>query len=226
VNFRQIVSAEAWLDLVNRSQRRIYRRGSILLSQGESPSSIIALAEGIVKVFRVTEGGASLTLTLRGPGEVLGEMGAILDRPRSATVQAICACVGYVLPAHAFRGYLDRHQLATAVYQLAVDRMQHIEQLRTDLVSLPPIARVARVMLHLAGEVGRPHSEGVLVDLGMPREELAAMAAMSRSSAAPVLSQLQAMGILSLGRGQVVVKDAARLEAAARSVNADNDPRL
>ncbi|MFI7096130.1 Crp/Fnr family transcriptional regulator [Streptomyces lydicus] len=226
MNFRQLVPAEAWQDLINRGQRRTYRRGSILLSQGESPSSVIALAEGTVKVVQVTEGGDSLTLTLRGSGEALGEMGAILDRPRSATVQAVSACVGYILASHAFRGYLERYQLATAVYRLAVDRMQHIERLRTDLASLSPSARMARVVVHLAREVGCPQSDGLLVELGMPREELAAMAAMSRSSAAPVLSQLQAAGILSLGRSQILVRDTARLELAARAANPRDDHAL
>ncbi|WKU47029.1 Crp/Fnr family transcriptional regulator [Streptomyces sp. VNUA116] len=215
MNFREIVSDQAWKDLIQRSQRRLYRRGTILLRQGESATSVIALTEGTVKVDQAAESGDALTLTLRGPGEVLGEMGAILDRPRSATVRSVSACVGYVMPAHAFRGYLDRHQLATSVYKLAVDRMQEIERLRTDLASLAPAARVARVVAHLAQEVGRPDNDGVLVELGMPREELAAMAAMSRSAAVPVLSQLQAAGILSLSRGRITVKDVDGLNAAA-----------
>ena len=138
--------------------------------------------------------GDSLTLTLRGLVRLLVKWAQFLDRPRSATVQAVSACVGYILASHAFRAYLERYQLATAVYRLAVDRMQHIQRLRTDLASLSPSARMARVVVHLAREVGRPQGDGLLVELGMPREELATMAAMSRSSAAPVLSQLQAQG--------------------------------
>lgn len=215
MNFRAIVSTRVWQDLIQRSQRQAYRRGAILLHQGESATSVIALTEGTVKVAQTAENGDTLTLTLRGPGEVLGEMGAILDRPRSATVSSVSGCVGYVMPAHAFRGFLDRHQLATAVYELAVDRMQEIERLRADLVSLAPAARVAQVVAHLAKEVGRSSSGGILVELGMPRDELAAMAAMSRSAAVPLLGQLQTAGILTLGRGRITVKDLDRLRAAA-----------
>lgn len=186
-----------------------------MLRQGESAGSVIALTEGIVKVIQVAENGETLTLTLRGPGEVLGEMGAILDRRRSATVKAVSACVGHVLPAHAFRGYLDRHRLSSEVYRLAVDRMQENERLRADFVRLAPPARIARILAHLTKEIGRPVEDGVLVELGMPREELAAMAAMSRSSAVPVLSGLQAAGVLTLGRGHVIVRDPARLDIAA-----------
>lgn len=216
MNFREIVSTRVWQDLIQRSQRRPYRRGAILLHQGESATSVIALTEGTVKVVQTAENGDALTLTLRGPGDVLGEMGAILDRPRSATVSSVSGCVGYVMPAHAFRGFLDRHQLAAAVYKLAVERMHEIERQRADLVSLAPAARVARVVAHLAMEVGHFSSDGILVELGMPRDELAAMAAMSRSAAVPLLIQLQAAGILTLGRGRITVNDLERLREAAR----------
>ncbi|WP_235883766.1 helix-turn-helix domain-containing protein [Saccharopolyspora elongata] len=110
---------------------------------------------------------------------------------------------------------MERHRLADTVYQLAVDRMQEIERLRADLVSLTPAARIARVVLHLAMEIGRPGNDGILVELGIPRDELAVMAAMSRSVAVPLLSQLQGAGILGLGRGRITVRDLGRLRIAA-----------
>ncbi len=174
-----------------------------------------------MKVVQLAEGGAALTLTLRGPGEVLGEMGVILDRPRSATLEAVNSCSGRVLGARAFLASLDRLGLVPTVYRLAVDRMHHVEQLRTDLVSLPPAARVARVILHLAQEVGRPGTDGTLVELGMPREELAAMAAVGRSTAAPALRRLQEQGVLDLARTRLVVRDVEALEAAARAEGPD-----
>jgi hypothetical protein len=42
------------------------------------------------------------------------------------------------------------------------------------------------------------------------------MAAMSRSSAFDALSQLQAAGVLTLGRRNLVINDVAHLRAAAR----------
>lgn len=226
MNFREIVSTRVWQDLIQRSQRRIYRSSSILIRQGESASSVIALNEGIVKVVQYAENGNALTLTLRGPGQVLGEMGAILDQPRSATVSSVTACVGYVMSAHAFRGFLDRYELGTAVYKLAVDRMQEVERLHADLVSLTPAARVARVVAHLAAEVGRLNSGGILVELGMPRDELAAMAAMSRSAVVPLLGQLQTAGILALGRGRITIKDLDRLRVAAGQGGKSEPPHL
>ncbi|MEV1023234.1 Crp/Fnr family transcriptional regulator [Streptomyces sp. NPDC050264] len=217
MNFRDMVPAGTWQELIERGRQMYYRRGAVLLRQGDHSESVIALSEGTVKVTQVTEAGAALTLTLRGPGEVLGEMGVILDRPRSATLVAVSPCTGSVIAAGVFLECLNQLDLVPAVYRLAVDRMQHTEQLRMDLISLPPAARIARVVLHLALEVGRPASDGMRVDLGMPREELAAMAAVGRSSAVPLLRRLHEEGVLELNRARLTVRDLPRLEEAACS---------
>ncbi|MEE4598914.1 Crp/Fnr family transcriptional regulator [Streptomyces sp. DSM 41524] len=217
MNFRSLVSTDVWRDLIDRGRRRTYPSKSVLLAQGESPDCVIALVDGLVKVVQSNECGDELTLMLRGPGEVLGEMGALLGRPRSATVTAAHRCTGVVLPAHAFRGYVERHRLEAVVYQLTVERLNSHERLQADLVHLPSTARVARVVSHLADEVGRPQgATGLLVELGMPRTELATMAAMRRSSALAALGELQLAGILTLGRQRLIITDVARLRAVAR----------
>lgn len=212
MNFRGVVPEEAWSDLVQRGQRRQYQRGAVLLRQGETATAVIALTDGIVKVAQTAPSGGGAPLALRGAGEVLGEMGVLLNQRRSASVTAVTACTGYVLLAHAFRGYLARHCLEGAVYRLAVERMQKNEHLHAALARLPARARVARVVSHLATEVGVPDDDGaVCVQLGMDRKELAVMAAMSRSSVMAVLRELQAAGVLTLRRGRLVVIDGAAL---------------
>ncbi|WP_353962256.1 Crp/Fnr family transcriptional regulator [Streptomyces sp. NBC_00654] len=159
-----------------------------------------------MKVAQINECGVELTLSLRGPGEVLGEMGALLGLPRSSTVTAVRPCTGFVLPAHAFRGYIERHRLETVVYQLTVERLNSHERLRADLAHLPRVARMARIVSHLADEIGHPHGDdGLVVELGIARTELATMVSMSRSSALDALSQLQAAGVLTLGRRDLVI---------------------
>ncbi|MGV9932586.1 Crp/Fnr family transcriptional regulator [Streptomyces olivaceoviridis] len=217
MNFLSLVSPEVWRDLIERGHRRTYRSKAVLLAQGESPDGVIALVDGLVKVVQGNEAGDRLTLMLRGPGEVLGEMGVLLDRPRSATVTAVRPCTGVVMAAHAFRGYVARHRLESVVYRLSVDRLNSQERLRADLAHLPPPARLARVVVHLADEVGhRDGAGGVVVDLGIPREDLATMAGMSRSSAFAALARLQSDGIVTLGRRLLIVRDPALLRAAAQ----------
>ncbi|MFD3515054.1 Crp/Fnr family transcriptional regulator [Streptomyces sp. NPDC058657] len=217
MSFLSLASPCVWRDLIDRGHRRTYRSQAVLLAQGESPDGVIALVDGLVKVVQGNEAGDCLTLMLRGPGEVLGEMGVLLDRPRSATVTAVRPCTGVVMAAHAFRGYVARHRLESVLYRLSVDRLNSQERLRADLAHLPPLARLARVVIHLADEVGhRDTGGGIAVELGIPREDLATMANMSRSSALAALARLQSDGIVTLGRRRLVVTDPVLLKAAAQ----------
>lgn len=212
MNFRHLIPSAVWTDLLNRGQRRRYLRGTWLFHQGESPSFVIALADGIVKIVQTSRDGTETPLALRGKGEVLGEIGALLDKPRSASVKAVSDCVGFVLPAHAFRAFVDRHALSSTVYRLTVQRMHENEQLRTAMTRLSPQARVARVIKYLAAEVGEKADSGtVVLRLGMSRDELATMASMSRSSAMAVLRDLQNARVLELGRQRLVIKDSTAL---------------
>ena len=46
-----------------------------------------------------------------GPPTIIGEMGLITGRPRSATVQAEVASVAYALPAEAFERLKSEHPM-------------------------------------------------------------------------------------------------------------------
>ncbi|MBK3545588.1 Crp/Fnr family transcriptional regulator [Streptomyces sp. MBT60] len=217
MNFRSLVSTTAWHDLIERGRRRIYDSKKVILAQGDSPEDVFVLVDGLVKVAQSDEHGNNLTLMLRGPGEVLGEMGVLLGRPRSVTVTAARRCTTAALTAHTFRSYVDEHGLRNAAYGLAVERFTACERLQSDLRHLPPTGRIARVVTALADEVGRPQGQGyLLVDLAMDRTELAGMASMSRSSALAALGRLQSVGVLRLGRQRLTIIDPARLRAVAR----------
>ncbi|MET7414170.1 Crp/Fnr family transcriptional regulator [Streptomyces rubiginosohelvolus] len=217
MNFRSLVSTTAWHDLIGRGRRKIYGSKSVILAQGESPDCVIVLVDGLVKVAQSDEHGNNRTLMLRGPGEVLGEMGVLLGRPRSVTVTAARRCTAAALTAQAFRSYVDEHRLRDAAYRLAVERLTTCERLQSDLRHLTPTGRIARVVSALADEVGHPQGQGyLLVDLGMDRTELAGMASMSRSSALAALGRLQSVGIIRLARQRLTITDPDRLRAVSQ----------
>lgn len=59
MNFRSLVSADVWRDLIERGRRRTYPSNAVLPAQGESPDCVIALVDGLVKVAQSNECGAA-----------------------------------------------------------------------------------------------------------------------------------------------------------------------
>lgn len=77
------LSADALLPVASLCQQVDLVGGQVLFEAGEVGDSMFVVASGLVQVKR----GAELLAKL-GPGEVVGEMGALDLEPRSATVVA------------------------------------------------------------------------------------------------------------------------------------------
>jgi CRP-like cAMP-binding protein len=69
---------------------RTYKTGDALMRQGEPSQSIHFVLEGQCKVERQRRSDdRPVELARLGSGEIIGEMGVMVDLPRSATVTAI-----------------------------------------------------------------------------------------------------------------------------------------
>src|SRR5688572_21435418 len=81
-----------WEKLTKAGRRRSYRRGEVLMTEGDPVRYVGALLQGRVKVSRVDVDGNTTVFAVRGPGELLGEIGVLSRDRRSATVTAIDRC--------------------------------------------------------------------------------------------------------------------------------------
>ncbi len=78
--------------------RQEYQGGEIIFRKGDKSDAAYLITQGQVEIVQVRRDGASETLAVLNRGEYFGEMGAIDDKPRSATAVAkgpvACMSVG------------------------------------------------------------------------------------------------------------------------------------
>jgi len=80
----------ALMFLVRLGHRRTYQTGETLMRQGEPSNSIHFLLSGKVRAERARRSDdRPVTLAELEAGAVVGEMGVVIDIPRSATVTAL-----------------------------------------------------------------------------------------------------------------------------------------
>lgn len=79
--------------LAMRGEIRRYRKGALLIQEGDRGDTLYVLLSGQVRVFSENAAGREITFGLYGPGEYLGEM-SLDGGPRSASVevQEVCTC--------------------------------------------------------------------------------------------------------------------------------------
>ena len=84
--FADILTADETKVLQSVGGIRQWRRGEVILREGERFDWVVVLRAGRVKVASNTASGSEVVLALRGPGALLGEVSAIDRAPVSATV--------------------------------------------------------------------------------------------------------------------------------------------
>ena len=68
-------------------QRIHYQKGEVLFDQGGSSDAVFIILDGEVDVLRVTDTG-DVPLARLGVTELIGEMGVLCDKPRTAKIAA------------------------------------------------------------------------------------------------------------------------------------------
>ncbi|GAA1478924.1 Crp/Fnr family transcriptional regulator [Nocardioides aestuarii] len=197
------------------TRRRSFTTGEVLVHESDPADSLHLVESGRLAVQVTTADGDTATINVLGPGSYFGELSLLDGRAprRSATVLALEPSVTRVLGATAFADLRRRHRAAD--HMLLVLLARRVEELSSRLVEATYDALDQRVHRRLH-ELAAMYAVGPgPVTVPLRQEVLAELVGGSRPSVNQVLQRLAAEGVVSLGRGRVVVLDRDRLAERA-----------
>lgn len=85
----EVLTAEERDALVKEMDLESHDEGSVIISEGETGTSMYVIASGEVKVYtRGPGGGGSVYLAKLGEGDFFGEVSVLTGKPRTATITA------------------------------------------------------------------------------------------------------------------------------------------
>jgi CRP-like cAMP-binding protein len=188
------------------SERRV-RRGQTIFQRGDNGSSMMAVLRGRVRISSVSGDGKELTLNVISPGEIFGEFALLDGKPRSNDAAASEDTLLLVVERRHFIPFLAKNQDLT-LRLLAV----LCEKLRRTSMALEEIAlfdlpeRLARVLLKLAEDYGRPSAAGIRIDLKLSQRDLSNLVASSRESVNKQLRAWRESGSVDLEDGFIILR--------------------
>lgn len=198
--------------------RRHFSPGETVIHEGDTTTEVTLLIDGCTKVLGDTADGQRVLLAIRVAGDLVGELAALDDRPRSATVTAVTPVTGRVIAQRAFLRLLDeRPELARLVHRSVADKLRMATRHRVDVGRTAPVLRLARLLAQLAAAHGRPTSRGVLIDVPISQTELAALVGTSEPSVQRALKHLREGGAVHTGYRQLTVVDRDLMLSLAES---------
>lgn len=212
-----IVPAATWAALAEAGVPKSFAAGATLLRQGDRVDHVLVILAGRTKVWRVEPDGSTLVLAVRGPGEVLGEIGLLDGADRSATVTAIDECRTRVVAREAFAELVRALELGDDLLKHVVRRLREGEDLRAELATLPSGVRVARGLLRLAGWRAADADPGTgQIDIGLDQTDVGQAVGLHRATVAEELRKLRDRHIVATSRSRILILDPQGLRAAAR----------
>jgi CRP-like cAMP-binding protein len=194
-----------------------YDAGTMLLLEGDLGSRVVVIRSGYVKVVATSDGGHTIMLAVRGPGDVLGDLSAIDGEPRSASAITLEPVEAQVMTADEFRGFLtDVPGAAFALLRVVVERVRDSDQRRVEYGALDTLGRVALRLVELADTVGEPVDGAIRIGMSLTQDDLAGWVAASREAVARALASLRRRNLIATGRREITILDLGGLRDASR----------
>jgi CRP/FNR family transcriptional regulator len=184
---------------------RSFEPGQAVFREGDASDTCYVVREGHARAVR-THRDRTITLATFGPGDIFGELAMFEDERRSATVEAIqtTSVVGVLGPD--MRRLMTEHPEISTRLVIGLGRRLRETNERLSRQSFQTVqSRVAVVLSDLVNEeiaAGKPEAD-VLVTA--TQADLAQLAGSSRESASRFLAVLERAGVISQGRGRLVV---------------------
>lgn len=189
----------------------IYAPGQEIIGHLETSRDVFLIVSGRVRVVVHSAGGRQVTFRELRAGQQFGELSALDERPRSASVVAAAPSELARLPWHAFRDLLATHPAVKdrMLRQLA-DLVRQLSERVFEFSTIAVHNRVQAELLRLAHAHGVRDNRAVLTD-PPTHEQIAARVSTHREAVSRELSLLQRRGVVARRGRSLVVADVQRL---------------
>lgn len=192
------------------TERRV-KRDALVTRRGDPGDSLLVLVVGRLRAGAVSLDGREVTHNLMEAGAVLGEIALLDGRPRSLDVTAMQDGVLLELSRAVFLPFmLARPELMLRMMTLLCDRLRRSSAAFEDVALSPLPTRLARLLLALADEHGRPTEDGVVpkgirIRARLSQKDLSAQVAATRESVNKQLKLWRSQGWIADLEGDLVL---------------------
>jgi len=183
-----------------------------IFAKGAPGHGMMAVLDGQVKICSPSPDGKEVVLNVVEAGGVFGEMALLDGKDRSADAVALTECELLLVDRRDFVAFLERNpRFCIRLIALLCERLRRTSEQVEDVLFLDVPGRVAKTLLRLAQQHGKPSDDGTLIDLKLSQRELGGMAGLTRESVNKQLRRWQAEGLIALKGNAITLLDEDRL---------------
>ncbi len=210
------------LDALEKSCRwKQYAANEQIIDRQSDTRDVIFVVRGKVRIVNFSLSGREITLDDIPQGGHFGDLAAIDDEPRSASVMAATDCVIVAVPAKDFLHALERHpNMALRVMRNLGHLLRNSTERIMDLSTLGANNRAHAELLRQARANMNGENQAVLAPNPI-HGELASRVSTTRETVARVMNDLARKGIVKRTKDSLIVRDVDRLDHMVEEVRGE-----
>jgi CRP/FNR family cyclic AMP-dependent transcriptional regulator len=194
-----------------------YKAGNQIVAKGDPGDSMMAVLQGRVSIGATSLDGRQVVLSVLRVGEVFGEIALLDGKERTADVVALTDCEILIVPRRSLWSLIERRpDLCIDLMLVLCDRLRHTNEQVEDLAFLHLESRMAKALLRLIDESGVRRTGAEPAAVKISQRALGERVGGSRESVNKHLNAWKELGIVSIEKGAIVIRDVAALAEYAQ----------
>ena len=209
-HFRELSAADA-ARVIGAAALEEFPRGRFVLRERDAAQDLFILLTGEMKACRANAEGKEIILALLKPGAVLGELGLLLNTPRTGDVVTLSRCVVARIAGDRFSRLLEElPAFAKLLLTMLAERVHYSSARLAELTFLDVPSRLFYTLLRLAEPVEGDDGPELLVRQRPSQQELGQLLSASREAISRAQKELEERGAIEVLPDQIRILKTAR----------------
>jgi CRP-like cAMP-binding protein len=193
--------------------RQRFDRGELLFNEGDRCQGLYLVANGKIRIFKLSPSGREQILAVEGPGSSFAELPVFDGGTYPASASALEDAEVLFISRKDFHGLCLQHpEVGLKVIAVVGARLRRLVGIIEELSFTTVRQRLIAVLLRLARTDGKRSKEGVVIEMPGSHQDLAAELGTVRELISRNLGRLEAEGYLDVEGRKIIVKDLTGLE--------------
>lgn len=208
------LSEKELLAIVDDFRLKEYQKDEIIFRQGDESREVYFVLKGKVRIFKISPGGDETSIAIFSTNDVIGELAALDQQPRSATAKAISSASLLAMSEVRFLDALQTMpRLSLGIARMLAQKLRWTSAYAESIAQFDAAGRLLHIILlnnERYGEALEPGKRYQL-NVGLNQSDLASMVGARREWVNRILSEWRRRGLLEFDGGMITILDLPRV---------------
>lgn len=190
-----------------------FRKRDLVAADQETARKVFFIKEGYMRVYRISEQGEELTLTILKPFDLYPITWGVSNTLENCYLEAVTSLEVWIVPQEDFFGFISsKPALFNSFTSYISMRLNSLLTRMEYLVFGTAYNKVASTILLCAKRFGEQQGDDVVVDLPLTHKDISTLVGITRETTCLEMKKLERKGLISHYGKLLVVKNIKMLE--------------